>query len=49
MKRCENCQHCEYIGEGDYYCDCTQSIVITDFTDSTEDYLGCHGIYYLED
>ena len=48
VKCCENCEHCDYICEGDYYCDAIQEIVITDFTESTDDYMGCHGKHYKE-
>lgn len=46
---CENCVYCNYIGEGDYYCDMIQEIVITDFNESTDDYRGCGGKHFMED
>lgn len=40
---CHECEHCEYVGEGDYVCDQDYSIVLTDWNTPTEDYLHCEG------
>lgn len=34
------CDHCQYIGEGDFLCDKTNTIVISDWV-TTDDYLMC--------
>lgn len=41
---CQDCRHCEYIGEGDYICTKhtpNVKIVISDFM-QTEDYMYCN-------
>lgn len=42
-RNCQNCANCIYICEGDFYCDETWDIVLTDFTTPTKDYLKCKG------
>lgn len=32
---CEHCTHCTYIGEGDFYCDLKEELVIVDFDNNT--------------
>lgn len=32
---CEKCSHCVYIGEGDFYCDFKEILVIIDFINNT--------------
>ena len=39
---CFNCSHCMYIGEGDYLCDVTQDVVISNWTPA-EDFYACGG------
>ena len=34
------CEECRYIGDGDFFCDKLQEIVISDWQ-PTDDYLGC--------
>ena len=34
------CEECLYIGDGDFFCDKLQEIVISDWQ-PTDDYLGC--------
>ena len=41
-RNCYNCNHCQYIGEGDYICDMSNDIVIADWQPS-EDYNSCKG------
>lgn len=42
MKKCENCDECVYIGEGDYTCmENEPKIVITEFIIATDDYGRC--------
>jgi len=43
-KACINCEHAQYIGEGDYVCDmCEYAVVLTDFTVPTDEYMICKG------
>lgn len=42
-RNCHHCANCIYIGEGDFYCDQKECIVLTDFTSPTEDYFKCKG------
>lgn len=42
--KCENCDECVYVGEGDSLCLKIQEIVITDFGCPTEEYLGCRKV-----
>lgn len=42
MINCHNCNNCTYIGEGDYICDMTNEVVISDWQ-PTEDYYSCDG------
>lgn len=32
---CEKCSHCVYIGEGDFFCELKEVLVITDFINNT--------------
>lgn len=42
MKKCEDCDECKYIGEGDYVCIKDEpKIVITEFIIATDDYGQC--------
>ncbi|CUU47307.1 hypothetical protein [Clostridium beijerinckii] len=42
MKKCEDCDECTYIGEGDYVCIKDEpKIVITEFIIATDDYGQC--------
>lgn len=49
MKFCMSCENCQYVGEGDYYCDNIQEVVITDHVEFTEHHFGCKGKYYTEE
>lgn len=42
-KNCQGCANCVYICEGDYYCNEEDCIILTDFTNPTEDYFKCNG------
>ena len=42
MINCHNCNNCTYIGEGDYICDMTTEVVISEWQ-PTEDYYSCEG------
>ena len=46
---CHTCANSLYIGEGDYYCDQVDEIVLTDFAEPTEHYLACKGNKYEAD
>ena len=39
--KCENCDECVYVGEGDSLCMERQEIVLTDFGAPTDNYLCC--------
>jgi len=39
---CHLCDHCIYIGDGDYICDESNDIVIADW-EPTDDYFSCLG------
>lgn len=39
MKTCYDCQDCMALGEGDFFCDKKQEIVIADYAPT--DYFGC--------
>ena len=40
--RCENCDECVYIGEGDFACmKSIPKIILTDFSEPTSDYKWC--------
>lgn len=41
-KICQHCEHCLAIGEGDFYCDEEDVVVISDYT-PLENYLYCNG------
>lgn len=41
-RNCYNCNHCQYIGEGDCICDMSNDIVIADWEPS-EDFNSCKG------
>lgn len=43
---CHNCEHCIYIGEGDYICDENNEIVIEDWM-PTDDYFWCNGKSFI--
>lgn len=46
MLCCYNCEHCIYIGEGDYICDENNEIVIEDWM-PTDDYVWCNGKSFI--
>lgn len=41
-RNCYNCDHCQYICEGDYICDFNQDIVIADW-EPTGNFNSCKG------
>lgn len=46
-RNCFNCDHAEYVGEGAYWCDVCDKIVITDFADVTDHFYACDGNSYV--
>ena len=48
-KICQHCTNSIYIGEGDYYCDEEECIVLTDFLFPTENFLKCKGERFESD
>lgn len=49
-KNCYDCDHCQYIGEGDYICDVdiTEAVVVVEDWSPTEDYYYCGGKEFTE-
>lgn len=46
-KCCERCENCIPIGEGDYYCDVTEKIVI-DKSEPSDSYMCCKSLSFKE-
>lgn len=45
---CQNCDECQYIGEGDYACmKDVPKVVLTEFGTQTEDYMWCRKEKYI--
>lgn len=42
-KNCLLCEHCQYIGDGAYFCDEHNEIVLEDFVEPTDSYMQCGG------
>ncbi len=42
-KACIDCDHCQYIGDGDYFCDEHNEIVLTEHATPTDGYMCCRG------
>lgn len=47
-KICNNCDHCIYIGEGDFICDKDEPVLIEEDFTPTEDYYKCGGADWEE-
>lgn len=41
-KRCYDCDHCTYIGDGDHLCDLDNEIIVNDW-EPTEEFYHCGG------
>lgn len=48
LQTCHTCEHCVYIGEGEYICDQKDepAVVLIDFSTPAEDYMICKGKGY---
>lgn len=42
---CNNCAHCQYIGEGDSICDITYECVLEDW-EPTDNFMKCDGKHW---
>lgn len=42
---CNNCEHCQYLGEGDHWCDETDEIVL-DAWEPTDKFMCCGGKHF---
>lgn len=43
IKICANCEHCVYIGEGDYICDVDEPIIVMEEHIPNDNYFICGG------
>ena len=46
---CMNCDHCIYIGEGDFICDAGEPFMVMSDWEPTDDYWNCAGCDYESD